>query len=162
MFTEAQKKRLMDWEDHRKAEGLTSGILEDWVDSIPIRQVAVFQKAGIITDFKDYGKDHQKCIRIDAKMLMQAVKEISSPKPVGRPTLPPEVHRANHMIRAKRMASHQAIQGVLGSQSRRSRTHHSDTRKQDLRKKDRQMPVFSCMINQAHAQGRIEKEVLLC
>ena len=100
MFTEAQKKRLMDWEDHRKAEGLTSGILEDWVDSIPIRQVAVFQKAGIITDFKDYGKDHQKCIRIDAKMLMQAVKEISSPKPVGRPTLPPEVHRANHMIRA--------------------------------------------------------------
>lgn len=100
MFTEAQKKRLMDWEDHRKAEDLTSGILEDWVDSIPIRQVAVFQKAGIITDFKDYGKDHQKCIRIDAKMLMQAVKEISSPKPVGRPTLPPEVHRANHMIRA--------------------------------------------------------------
>lgn len=100
VFTEAQKKRLMDWEDHRKAEGLTSGILEDWVDSIPIRQVAVFQKAGIITDFKDYGKDHQKCIRIDAKMLMQAVKEISSPKPVGRPTLPPEVHRANHMIRA--------------------------------------------------------------
>lgn len=100
MFTEAQKKRLMDWEDHRKAEGLTSGILEDWVDSIPIRQVAVFQKAGIITDFKDYGKDHQKCIRIDAKMLMQAVKEISSPKPVGRPTLPPEAHRANHMIRA--------------------------------------------------------------
>lgn len=100
MFTEAQKKRLMDWEDHRKAEGLTSGILEDWVDSIPIRQVAVFQKAGIITDFKDYGKDHQKCIRIDAKMLMQAVKEISSPKPVGRPTLPPETHRANHMIRA--------------------------------------------------------------
>lgn len=100
MFTEAQKKRLMDWEDHRKAEGLTSGILEDWVDSIPIRQVAVFQKAGIITDFKDYGKDHQKCIRIDVKMLMQAVKEISSPKPVGRPTLPPEAHRANHMIRA--------------------------------------------------------------
>ena len=100
MFTEAQKKRLMDWEDHRKAEGLTSGILEDWVDSIPIRQVAVFQKAGIITDFKDYGKDHQKCIRIDAKMLMQAVKEISSPKPVGRPTLPPEAHRVNHMIRA--------------------------------------------------------------
>lgn len=100
MFTEAQKKRLMDWEDHRKAEGLTSGILEDWVDSIPIRQVAVFQKAGIITDFKDYGKGHQKCIRIDAKMLMQAVKEISSPKPVGRPTLPPEAHRANHMIRA--------------------------------------------------------------
>ena len=100
MFTEAQKKRLMDWEDHRKAEGLTSGILEDWVDSIPIRQVAVFQKAGIITDFKDYGKGHQKCIRIDAKMLMQAVKEISSPKPVGRPTLPPEAHRVNHMIRA--------------------------------------------------------------
>lgn len=100
MFTEAQKKRLMDWEDHRKAEGLTSGILEDWVDSIPIRQVAVFQKAGIITDFKDYGKDHQKCVRIDVKMLMQAVKEISSPKPVGRPTLPPEAHRANHMIRA--------------------------------------------------------------
>lgn len=100
MFTEAQKKRLMDWEDHRKAEGLTSGILEDWVDSIPIRQVTVFQKAGIITDFKDYGKDRQKCIRIDVKMLMQAVKEISSPKPVGRPTLPPEVHRANHMIRA--------------------------------------------------------------
>lgn len=100
MFTEAQKKRLMDWEDHRKAEDLTSGILEDWVDSIPIRQVAVFQKAGIITDFKDYGKDHQKCIRIDVKMLMQAVKEISSPKPVGRPTLPPEAHRANHMIRA--------------------------------------------------------------
>lgn len=100
MFTEAQKKRLMDWEDHRKAEGLTSGILEDWVDSIPIRQVAVFQKAGIITDFKDYGKGHQKCIRIDAKMLMQAVKEISSPKPVGRPALPPEAHRANHMIRA--------------------------------------------------------------
>lgn len=100
MFTEAQKKRLMDWEDHRKAEGLTSGILEDWVDSIPIRQVAVFQNAGIITDFKDYGKGHQKCIRIDAKMLMQAVKEISSPKPVGRPTLPPEAHRANHMIRA--------------------------------------------------------------
>lgn len=100
MFTEAQKKRLMDWEDHRKAEGLTSGILEDWVDSIPIRQVAVFQKAGIIMDFKDYGKDHQKCIRIDVKMLMQAVKEISSPKHVGRPTLPPEAHRANHMIRA--------------------------------------------------------------
>ena len=60
MFTEAQKKRLMSWEEHRKAEGLTNGIFEDWVDSIPIRQVAVFQKAGIITDFKDYGKDHQK------------------------------------------------------------------------------------------------------
>ena len=100
MFTEAQKKRLMDWEAHRKAEGVTSGILEDWVDFIPIRQVAVFQKAGIITDFKDYGKDHQKCIRIDVKMLMEAVKEITSPRPVGRPTLPPEEHRPNHMVRA--------------------------------------------------------------
>lgn len=100
MFTEAQKKRLMDWEAHRKAENLTSGILEDWVDSIPIRQAAVFQKAGIITDFKDYGKDHQKCVRIDVKMLMEAVKEITSPRPVGRPTLPPEEHRPSRMVRA--------------------------------------------------------------
>ena len=100
MFTEAQKKRLMDWEYARKAENLVSGIMEVWVDSIPIRQMAVFQKAGIVTDFQDYGKGYQKCLKVDVKMLMQAVREISSPKPVGRPTLPPEAHRVNHMIRA--------------------------------------------------------------
>ena len=33
-------------------------------------------------------------------MLMEAVKEITSPRPVGRPTLPPEEHRPNHMVRA--------------------------------------------------------------
>lgn len=80
MFTEAQKKQLLEWEEYRKADGSASGFMVISVDSIPIRQLAAFQKAGIVTKFKDYGKGHQKCILVDVRMLIEAVKKISSPK----------------------------------------------------------------------------------
>ena len=96
MFTEAQKKQLLEWEEYRNADGSTDGAMVINVDSIPIRRLAAFQKAGIITDFKDYGKDCQKRIFVDVMMLTQAVKEI---KFVGRPTFP-SAYRSNHTIRA--------------------------------------------------------------
>lgn len=96
MFTEAQKKQLLEWEeDTREIDKTDRGVVEFWVDSIPIRRLAAFQKAGIVTDFKDYGKDRQKCIFVDVRMLTQAVKEIKS---VGRPTFP-SAYRSNHTIR---------------------------------------------------------------
>ena len=74
MFTEAQKKKLVEWKEAYVDNGMSSFS----VDSIPANQLAVFQECGIITGFHDYGKDCQKEISIDGRMLTEAVKEIGA------------------------------------------------------------------------------------